>query len=317
MSVLAAEHVQAAPTTVRLGTRGSLLARWQTDYVIALLQKAWPDTAFETVVMTTKGDRIIDTPLPLIGGKGLFTLELEEALRSGDIDIAVHSLKDLPTESPTGLRIGAIPERANPADVLVSRNGQTLEMLPEGATVGTSSKRRAAQLLHARPDLQIRDIRGNVDTRVRKVLDEDGPYDATILAYAGLIRLDKLDIVTQVLPFDVMLPAPGQGALGIQCRDDEAAAHLLTPARHDAPTASATAERAFLAALEGGCSTPVAALATIEDGILTLHGRVTAPDGSIQVDVVVDGAPEDAAALGISAAQQAFMQGAHGILQTA
>ncbi len=175
--------------TVLLGTRGSALARWQTDYVAGLLRAAWPGLTCVVEVIQTQGDRVLDTPLPLIGGKGVFTAELEAALRSGAIDLAVHSLKDLPVEMPDGLALGAVPERAEAADVLVSRGGFTLETLPDGATVGTSSRRRAAQLLVARPDLRIADLRGNVDTRIRKALASDGPYDAILLAHAGLTRL--------------------------------------------------------------------------------------------------------------------------------
>lgn len=307
------DHINL-PMKLRLGTRGSQLARWQTDYVAALLQTAWPRMQIATLVITTKGDRTLDTPLPLIGGKGLFTLELEESLRCEEIDIAVHSLKDLPTESPAGLTLGAIPARANPADVLISRAAHTLASLPHGATVGTSSKRRAAQLLAHRPDLHIIDIRGNVDTRIRKVQDADGPYDATVLAYAGVARLERLDVVSEILPFDLMLPAPGQGALGVQCRDHATARTLLAPICDAETTAAVTAERAFLAALGGGCATPVAALATVEDGVLRLQGRVTAPDGTQQVDVVVHGSVHCPARVGLDAARQALAQGASGLI---
>ncbi|RME63951.1 MAG: hydroxymethylbilane synthase, partial [Caldilineae bacterium] len=204
----------AMTKTVRIGTRGSALARWQTDHVAALLREAWPALQVDIQVIRTRGDRVLDTPLPLVGGKGLFTAELEHALRSGAIDFAVHSLKDLPTEDAPGLTVGAIPARAPVQDVLISREGMDLDHLPPGATIGTSSRRRAAQLLHHRPDLHILDIRGNVDTRIRKTLDPNGPYDATILAQAGLERLELLEgLPAHVLPFQVMLPAPGQGAL--------------------------------------------------------------------------------------------------------
>ncbi|MBZ0287635.1 MAG: hydroxymethylbilane synthase, partial [Anaerolineae bacterium] len=174
------------PLTVVLGTRGSALARWQTDHVSGLLCEAWPDLTIQIQVLTTQGDRVVDTPLPLIGGKGLFTAELEAALRAHAIDFAVHSLKDLPTENPPDLILGAVPKRAAANDVLVSRKNYTLRTLPQGAVVGTSSRRRAAQLLHCRPDLHTVDIRGNIDTRIRKALDPAGKYDAIILASAGL-----------------------------------------------------------------------------------------------------------------------------------
>lgn len=300
--------------TIALGTRKSQLALWQTDHVQALLQKAWPESHFAVQIFTTKGDKIIDVPLPQIGGKGLFTLELENALRSGDIDMAVHSLKDLPTDAPKGLAIGAIPPRENAADVLVSRNGQSLDGLPKGATIGTSSRRRAAQLLHYRPDLQIIDIRGNVDTRIAKTLASDGPYDASVLAFAGVHRLERDEVITQILPDEIMLPAPGQGALGIQCRDDSASLSLLAPIHHESASAEVTAERAFLAALGGGCATPVAAKAIVDDTQLTLTGRVTTVDGRRQIDVSSSGDASDAVSLGEVLAQEALAQGAQEIL---
>jgi hydroxymethylbilane synthase len=302
---------------LRLGTRGSALARWQTDYVADLLRAAWPDLACEVIVLHTRGDRVLDTPLPLLGGKGIFTAELEAALRGGAIDLAVHSLKDLPTELPTGLVLGAVPQRAEAADVLVSRDGYTLETLPRGAVVGTSSLRRAAQLLYHRPDLRLLDVRGNVDTRLRKALTTDGPYDALLLAQAGLARLGRSDVITQVLPLDVMLPAPGQGALGIQCRDEASTLALLEPLNHTPTRQAVTAERAFLMELGGGCTVPVAAYATVTAGWLSLRGRVTAPDGSRQIDVALDGPTDDAAALGGRLARLALAQGATAMFEGA
>jgi hydroxymethylbilane synthase len=302
-------------TPIRLGTRASALARWQTDHVIALLQSAHPNRYFESQLISTRGDRVLDTPLPLIGGKGLFTLELEHALHAGEIDFAVHSLKDLPTEDAPGLIVGAIPQRANPADALVSQSGYTIDTLPTGAVIGTSSRRRAAQLLHYRPDLRIHDIRGNVETRIRKALDADGPYTATILACAGLERLNLMDVVTQTLPFEVMLPAPGQGALAVQCRDESESLELLFPI-HDAGAAAAVAaERAFLAALEGGCSLPVAAHATRHGDRLHFWGRVSAVDGSQQIEIRAEGSLNEAADLGRHMAGEALAQGADKILQ--
>lgn len=300
---------------VRLGTRVSVLACWQTNYVRKLLEEVWSEREFSVDVMTTKGDRVIDKPLPLIGGKGLFTAELEAALRAGTIDIAVHSLKDLPTDFPDGLKIGAIPQRTNPADVLVSRANYTIDTLPKGATVGTSSRRRAAQLLHLRPDIRIADIRGNVDSRIQKALAAEGPYDAVVLAYAGLERIDRLEVVSQILPFDLMLPAPGQGALAVQCRDNVASHQLLIPLQHQPSSAAVTAERSFLAALGGGCATPVAAYAEIDGHALQLHGRVTSIDGAQQVDVSTHGVIDQAAELGQHLAVVALEQGAHEILR--
>jgi len=298
-----------------LGTRGSALARWQTDYVAELLAAAWPDLVCEVTVLHTQGDRVLDTPLPLLGGKGVFTAELEAALHSGAIDLAVHSLKDLPTDLPVGLALGAVPIRAEAADVLVSRAGYTLATLPQGATVGTSSRRRAAQLLHRRPDLRILDVRGNVDTRIHKALAADGPYDALLLAQAGLARLGRADVITQVLPLEVMLPAPGQGALGIQCRAKASTLALLAPLNH-APTRQAvTAERAFLVGLGGGCAVPIAAYATVEADWLSLRGRVTALDGDRQIDFAIDGPADDAAELGAWLAELALTQGAAAMLE--
>jgi len=298
-----------------LGTRGSALACWQTDHVAGLLAAAWPDLACETVIMGTAGDRALDTPLPLLGGKGAFTAELEAALQRGEIDLAVHSLKDLPVVSPAGLALGAVPARGEVGDALASRAGYTLATLPRGATVGTSSRRRAAQLLHQRPDLRIRDVRGNVDTRLRKALAADGGYDALVLAHAGLARLGRADVITQLLPLEVMLPAPGQGALGVQCRAEPALLARLAPLDHTATRQAVAAERAFLTGLGGGCAMPIAAYAAVAGDQLSLRGRVTAPDGVRQVDVHLSGLVVDAAALGGRLAELALAQGAAALLR--
>ena len=313
----AATPIAAGPDalrTVRLGTRGSALARWQTDYVAGLLRAAWPGLHAEVVVFHTQGDRILDKPLPLIGGKGLFTAELEAALHEGDIDIAVHSLKDLPTEMPDGLTLGAIPTRADVRDAVVSRGGRLLADLPDGAVVGTSSRRRAAQLLRRYPHLRVADIRGNVDTRVRKALDPAGPFDAVLLAFAGLDRLDHTAVVTELLPLEIMLPAPGQGALAVQCRADARVLATLAPLDDSDTRAAVTAERAFLHGLGGGCSVPVAAYACIEQARLHLTGRVAALDGSVLVEVTGDCAVRDAADLGATLAADALSQGADRLL---
>jgi hydroxymethylbilane synthase len=308
---------------IRIGTRGSQLARWQADHVAGLLRAAYLDLRVEIVVIRTRGDAVLDTPLPLIGGKGLFTAELEAALRGGEIDLAVHSLKDLPTDDPDGLAIGAVPERAPVNDVLVSRGRTVFSQLPIGAKVGTSSRRRAAQLLARRPDLTMADIRGNVPTRIQKVLD--GAYDATVLAQAGLERLGRADTISEVLPLDMALPAPGQGALGIQCRDDAPSLGLLEPINHALTQVAVTAERAFLARLGGGCAVPVAAYGEIRDGLLSLRGRVCAPDGSPQIDVSLSaaldvthgGALAQARRVGGELADQALREGAAHILEAA
>jgi hydroxymethylbilane synthase len=277
----------------------------------------------EVVVISTRGDWILDRPLPEVGGKGLFTAELEAALREGRIDLAVHSLKDLPTADPSGIVVGAIPPRASHADALVSRGGHTFTELPEGAVVGTSSRRRAAQLLHRRPDLRILDIRGNVGTRIDKTLLAEGPYDATVLAHAGLIRLARLEVVSEVFPTDVMLPAPGQGALGIQCRDDRISRGWIADLQCEETFLAVTAERAFLAALGGGCSIPVAALGRLTDSRLSLRSRVTAPDGAREIELErtatltgeLEADRRAATALGEELASEALGQGAGAFLE--
>ncbi len=303
---------------LRFGTRGSDLALWQTRHVMALVQAALPALQVEYEVIKTRGDHVLDTPLPLVGGKGVFTAELEAALREKRIDCAVHSLKDLPTEPSAGLVIGAIPERANPADALVSRQGYTLATLPQGARVGTSSTRRAAQLRHKRPDLTILDIRGNVDTRIRKALADDGEYDAIALACAGLERLGRTDVISEVLAFEDMLPAPGQGAIAVQTRDDPALLETLAHVHHRESALNVAAERAFLAGLGGGCSVPVAAHASLEDDRLVLRGRVSSPDGAQQIDVslaaTVTGM-DDADAAGLTLAREALEQGAQQLME--
>lgn len=259
-------------------TRPSALARWQTKRVIHLLQAAHPGLECSEYVITTTGDRVLDRPLPEIGGKGLFTSELEDALLSGKVDAAVHSLKDLPVEDTPGIVIAAIPERGAAFDVLVSANGWTISNLPEGSRVGTCSLRRSAQLLAHRPDLTILPLRGNVDSRVRKVLN--GDYDAIVLAQAGLTRLGLEAHISEVFPLDVMLPAPGQGALAVQCRAGDTKTLELLAAIHDPLTAAAVdAERAFLSGLGGGCSLPVAAFAQKNNGQIILTGAVISVDG--------------------------------------
>jgi hydroxymethylbilane synthase len=259
-------------------TRPSALARWQTARVVQLLQAAHPRLKCDEYVITTIGDRVLDRSLPEIGGKGIFTSELEDALLSGKVHAAVHSLKDLPVEDTPGIVIAAIPEREAAYDVLVSARHQTLSGLSESARVGTSSVRRGAQLLARRPDLTILPLRGNVDTRLRKVMS--GEYDTIVLAQAGLIRLGLQTHISEVLPLDVMLPAPGQGALAVQCRADDTETLALLAAIHDPLSAAAVAaERAFLASLGGGCSLPVAAFAEKNNGTIILTGAVISMDG--------------------------------------
>ena len=292
-------------------TRPSALARWQTQWVMNALKNIHGDLDCEEKIITTQGDRVLDKPLPEIGGKGLFTQELESELLLGTVHCAVHSLKDLPVENPPGLTVGCIPVRAEARDALISKNGYTLATLPEGASVGTSSLRRAAQVLALRPDVQIESLRGNVDTRLRKAMD--GQYDAIILAGAGLTRLGLEDHVTEWLSLDVMLPAPGQGALAVQCRADDQATLDLLAALEDDPTRRAvTAERAFLSGLGGGCSVPVAAYAQIISDELRLTGLVISEDGKKIVKVTGQGT--EPFQLGNDLAQGAITQGAHEIL---
>jgi hydroxymethylbilane synthase len=296
-------------------TRPSALARWQTHWVIEALQGIYPDLLCEENVITTKGDKILDKPLPEIGGKGLFTQELESELLSGAVHCAVHSLKDLPVENPDGLRIGCIPVRAEVRDALISKHGFTLNSLPGDAIVGTSSLRRAAQLRAARPDLKTESLRGNVDTRLRKALE--GQYDAIVLAGAGLTRLGLGSHVTEWLSLDVMLPAPGQGALAVQCRaDDETTLGILAALDDESTRKNVSAERAFLSGLGGGCAVPVAAYAETFVGTHTpairLTGLVISVDGSQAIQVTGEGT--DPLALGYELAQNAIVQGADEIL---
>ena len=272
-------------------TRPSALARWQTGRVIQLLQAVHPGLEFTERVIATTGDRAFDQLVPEIGRKGLFTRELEDALLSGEVDAAVHSLKDLPVEDTPGIVIAAIPEREAAQDVLVCAGRQTLSSLPEGARVGTGSLRRSVQLVARRPDLTILPLRGNVDTRLQKMLN--GEYDAIVLAQAGLTRLGLQAYISQVLPLDVMLPAPGQGALAVQCRADDTETLELLAAIHDPSTAAAVAaERAFLSGLGGRCSLPIAAFAEKNNGQIILTGAVISADGKQAIRLsAVDKAP--------------------------
>lgn len=296
------------------------MARWQSDHVAAALRQAHPGLTVEIVVLSTRGDRVLDTPLPEIGGKGLFTEELEAALREGRIDVAVHSLKDLPTAESAGLVVGAIPARADARDALVSRGNVGLGELPAGAVVGTSSLRRIAQLRRLRPDVTVKDVRGNVDTRVRKVL-EAGEYDAILLACAGLDRLGLSGVIGERLSPEVMVPAPGQAALGIQCRDEPGSLALVAPLNDGVTAREVTAERAFLAGLGGGCAVPVAAYArAVGPGgeRLRIAGRVTSARGEPrQVDVTLEVAAADvrsAREAGVQLASLALARGAAEVL---
>jgi hydroxymethylbilane synthase len=292
-------------------TRPSTLARWQTNWVIQALKSRHPHIQCTERVMVTQGDIILDKPLPEIGGKGVFTQELEVELTSRRVHAAVHSLKDLPVENPPGLVIGCLPERGEVRDALISPRGFTLVTLPEGAIVGTSSLRRAAQLLARRPDLQIRSLRGNVDTRLRKV--QAGQYDAIVLAGAGLCRLGLDKHISEWLSVEQMLPAPGQGALAVQCRStDKDTVEILSVLDDENTRNAVSAERAFLTGLGGGCALPVAAYAQVENGLINLTGLVIATDGSRAIRV--HGTGNDPLAIGQQLALQALNQGAGALL---
>lgn len=265
-----------------VGSRASALALRQSQLVMAALQRRWPEVRIELRPMRTTGDRDQATSLHTIGGQGVFVKEIEEALTRGEIDLAVHSLKDLPGTLRAGLALGAIPKRADARDALISRSGLTLEKLPHGATIGTGAARRIAQIQAARPDCQIHDLRGNVDTRLRKAMDLAGPYDAIVLALAGLKRLRRSKAATEILPFDTMLPAPGQGALGLEiCADDAWTRDLIAPLNDPATNRAVVAERAFLVGLGGGCQAPIAALGRVRRHQLWLTGMLALSDGTL------------------------------------
>ncbi len=305
-----------ATRTIRIGSRKSQLALVQTHWVQGELQKRFPEINFEVKTMETQGDKILDVSLSKIGDKGLFTQELEDDMLNGTVDFAVHSLKDLPTRLPEGLMLGCVTEREDPADALVvheNHAGKTLDQLPEGAIIGTSSLRRLAQLRHHYPSFQFKDIRGNLNTRLRKL--DEGQYDAIILAVAGLKRLEMADRIQQVVPAEISLHAVGQGALGIECRsgDDDILAVIKT--LEHLPTAQRCyAERAFLRELEGGCQVPIGVNTVIEDDTLTLTGIVASLDGQTLVKDTIAGPVDTADAMGTTLAKRAKEAGAQGIL---
>ena len=288
-----------------IGTRGSPLALWQANHVLALLLDAHGlgEDAVALQPITTSGDRIRDKPLRDFGGKGLFTKEIDEALLNGEVDLAVHSMKDLPTELPPGIVIAAVLTRGDVRDAFISAKGESLAALPPGAVVGSSSLRRQAQVKRLRPDLEVIDFRGNVETRLAKI--ERGVADATLLALAGLKRLGLAGHVTSILSTEEMLPAVAQGAIGIACRSDDARTRELLRALNDSATATAVdCERAFLGELDGSCRTPIAGLAEIADGALRFRGLVLNPEGSAWREIERRGRPEDAARIGAEAGRE-------------
>jgi hydroxymethylbilane synthase len=297
-----------------IGTRGSKLALWQAEWVHARLRELEPDLAVSLKRIKTAGDKILDAPLATIGGKGLFVKEIEDALLRGEIDLAVHSMKDVPTHLPAGLEILAIPEREDPRDVLITLNKVSLKRLMPGSRIGTSSLRRQTQLLHYRADLSIQILRGNLDTRLRKL--EAGEYDGIILAAAGIKRLGWSDRVTEYLSPDVCLPAIGQGALALEGRADDGFVREVVARLDHHPTRMAvTAERAFLERLEGGCQVPMAAHATITNGILTLNALIAGVNGRRLVRDLLQGPVHDAHRLGVQLAERLLAHGGDEILK--
>lgn len=298
---------------LRIATRQSPLALWQANYVKDRLTELYPNLTIELVTMVTKGDVILDTPLAKIGGKGLFVKELETALLNGSADIAVHSMKDVPMQFPAGLGLSVICKREDPRDAFVSNKFSTLDELPQGAIVGTSSLRRQCQLKKLRPDLQIQSLRGNVGTRLSKL--DNGDYDAIILASAGLIRLGLSERIASFIETDVSLPAAGQGAVGIECRvHDERVQQLLAPLADAETTACVLAERAMNNRLQGGCQVPIGGFAVLHGDELHLRALVGALDGSQIIRAEGKSAVENAEVLGIQIAEQLLAQGADQIL---
>lgn len=297
-----------------IGTRGSSLAMCQAQIVQTRLEERWPGRAFRLEPITAQADKHPELPLTAMSGEGVFVKELEAALTGGRIDLAVHSLKDLPLELPRGLYLAAVLEREEPRDALVSRSGEPLVRLPKGARVGTSSLRRQSQLRRRRPDVELADIRGNVDTRLRKL--DEGRYDAIVVAACGLIRLGLEERITELLDFSDMLPEPGQGALAVETRADDRETLEAVEALEDPMSrACVEAERAFLRALGGGCRVPIAAYASAKGGMLELEGAVIAPDGRAERRGKLTGAITEPVALGERLAAQLASQGAAALLK--
>ena len=299
---------------IRIGTRKSKLALWQANYIAEKLKEHFPDLDVELVKITTKGDKILDVPLAKVGGKGLFVKEIEEAMLRNEIDIAVHSLKDVPTYFPEGLGLVAITEREDPRDAFLSVKYSSIDEMPEGAVLGTSSLRRKAQIMIKRKDLEIKDLRGNVDTRIRKL--EEGQYDGIILAYAGLKRLGLQNKVKQVFDPAYMIPAVAQGFLGIEARlDDEKTKEIVSVLNHEESFIRATAERAFLKKLEGGCQVPLAAYSEIYDGKLKITGFVSDLTGDRFFRDSIEGSLDKAEELGEKLANKLLEEGAKEVLE--
>ena len=297
-----------------IGSRGSQLALWQANWVKSELERLHSNADIDIRIIATSGDNIQDVPLAKIGGKGLFVKEIEEALLANEIDLAVHSMKDVPMELPTELGISVITKRENPLDALISKNGDKLADLPQGATIGTSSLRRSSQLLRYRDDFKIHPLRGNVDTRLRKV--EEGKYDAILLASAGLNRLGWANRITEEISHDILLPAMGQGALGIETRlDDTKIYDLISTLNHEQTHYAVSAERSLVGRLDGGCQVPIGAYARVEKGLITLKGLVASLDGEIIYKLENVGPVDDAINIGQELGAQLLKMGANEILE--
>ncbi len=306
-----------------IGTRGSKLALWQAEFVKTELQERYPGLQVEILKIKTTGDKIVDVPLAQVGGKGLFVKEIEEALLLREADIAVHSMKDVPTDFPDGLHLSVVCEREDPRDALIINNKVKVKSeklkpslifsLPKNAKIGTSSLRRSCQLLSLRPDLKVEQLRGNLDTRLRKL--DEGQFDAVILAAAGVKRLGWQDRITEILPPDISLPAIGQGAIGIECRmNDEWVNKLIAALNHPETFTCVKAERAFLKKLEGGCQVPIAAHARLADGRIIMHGLVGSISGDKIIKSSIEGDSGHAEALGVALAEEVLSKGAKEIL---
>jgi len=297
-----------------IGSRGSQLALWQANWVKSQLERLHSNVEINIRVIATSGDKIQDVPLAKIGGKGLFVKEIEEALLVKEIDLAVHSMKDVPMQLPAELVVSVITKRKSPLDALISKNGETLANLPQGATIGTSSLRRSAQLLKYRVDFEIHPLRGNVDTRLRKV--EEGKYDAILLASAGLNRLGWANRITEEISHDILLPAMGQGALGIETRlDDTKIYDFISTLNHEQTHYAVSAERSLVGRLDGGCQVPIGAYARVEKGLITLKGLVASLDGEVIYKLENVGPVDDAINIGQELGAQLLKMGANEILE--
>jgi len=299
---------------IRIGTRASALALWQAEWVKAELEKKYPGMTVSLTKIKTTGDKILDVPLAQVGGKGLFVKEIEEAMLANEIDIAVHSMKDVPTMFPDGLHLSCITKREDARDALLTRNNMKFKDLPQGATIGTSSLRRQTQLMHVRPDFKIAQLRGNVDTRLRKL--KEGQFDAIILAAAGVRRLGLAENVSEYLDPSISLPAIGQGALGIECRvNDRELNDLIAFFNHQDTRTCVTGERALLRRLEGGCQVPIACYGQMMNGKLHLIGLVGSVDGKRVIKDAIEGEADKAEKLGVTLAEKLLSKGADVILR--